>query len=318
MTTISSRSIRWVSVYVLVLGLAGGLISPATAQEANDRPFDSAQDKQRQGERPTIPLAEPESPGSGGGTPLGTAPDLSVFSVMKFSGALSNALDEPRTGTVGITFAFYSEQYGGAPLWLETQNVQLDSEGRYTALLGMTKHEGLPLDFFSSGEARWLGIQAGTEPEQQRILLVSVPYALKAAEADRLGGMTADEFVSNEEFEERIRQEIEERLAVTEESEEAPARTKPPSGTAGVAVPRVKASSPAQNILSVTSDSVVVFAVDAHGNVTAGVDVVATNGDFIAKTPSAGIIVRSPDGLTCKRLGIDNAGKLLITPTPCP
>jgi hypothetical protein len=237
---------------------------------------------------------------------------------MKFSGALRNAMDEPRTGAVGITFAFYAEQYGSTPLWLETQNVTLDSEGRYTALLGMTKSEGLPLDFFSSGEARWLGVQVGTEPEQQRILLVSVPYALKAAEADRLGGMTADEFVSGEEFEERIRQEVEERMAVTEESEEASTGTKPTSGTVGVAAPRMKPSSPAQKLLSVTNDSTVVFAVDSHGNVTAGVDVVATSGDFVARTPSAGIIVRSPDGKTCKRIGIDNVGKLLITPTACP
>ena len=31
------------------------------------------------------------------------------------------------TGVTGITFAIYSEETGGSPLWLETQNVQADS-----------------------------------------------------------------------------------------------------------------------------------------------------------------------------------------------
>jgi hypothetical protein len=151
----------------------------------------------------------------GDGTTLRMAPDLSVFSVMKFAGALKGSFGEPRTGAVGVTFAFYSEQTGGAPLWLETQNVQLDSQGSYSVLLGITKTEGLPQNFFSSGEARWLGIQVGTEAEQQRILLVSVPYALKAAEAETLGGFTAGEFVRNDELETQIQKQLEEQAAET-------------------------------------------------------------------------------------------------------
>lgn len=65
------------------------------------------------------------------------------------------------------------------------------------------------MELFSSGEARWLGIQVGTEAEQPRILLVSVPYALKAAEAEMLGGRTVDEFVLNEELEKQVQQEVE-------------------------------------------------------------------------------------------------------------
>jgi hypothetical protein len=37
---------------------------------------------------------------------------------------------------------------------------------------------------FRSGEARWLGIQPEHEPELPRVLLVSAPYALKAADAE--------------------------------------------------------------------------------------------------------------------------------------
>jgi hypothetical protein len=45
-------------------------------------------------------------------------------------------------------------------------------------LLSSTSNEGLPLEIFSSGEARWLGIQVQGQPEQPRVLLVAVPYAL--------------------------------------------------------------------------------------------------------------------------------------------
>src|SRR5262249_35155816 len=48
-----------------------------------------------------------------------------------------------------------------------------------------------------SGEPRWLGVlaQIPGEPEQPRVLLVSVPYALKAADADTIGGKPASAFV---------------------------------------------------------------------------------------------------------------------------
>ncbi len=53
----------------------------------------------------------------------------------------------------------YQEQQGGAPLWLETQNVQPDKTGHYTVLLGSTTSQGLPTSIFASAEADWLGVQ---------------------------------------------------------------------------------------------------------------------------------------------------------------
>jgi len=120
--------------------------------------------------------------------------------LIKFTGVLQAALGEPRTGTAGLTFALYAEPEGGAPLWLETQNVALDADGRYTVLLGATQREGLPLKLFAASEARWLEIQVAGEPPQPRILLVSVPYALKAEEAEKLAGKSASEFVLAEEL----------------------------------------------------------------------------------------------------------------------
>lgn len=103
-----------------------------------------------------------------------------VPSLVKLSGAVRDGQGKPLNGIVGITFALYKDQQGGAPLWQETQNVTLDASGRYTVQLGSTLPGGLPLDVFISGEARWLGVQAEGQVEQPHVLLLSVPYALKA------------------------------------------------------------------------------------------------------------------------------------------
>ena len=116
--------------------------------------------------------------------------------LVTFNGSLRDVDGQPRTGTVGITFAIYTAASGGQRLWQETQNVQLDQQGHYEAMLGAMS-QGIPLDLFSSGEPRWLGVQAQlpNEEEQPRVLMVSVPYALKAADAETLGGLPASAFL---------------------------------------------------------------------------------------------------------------------------
>jgi hypothetical protein len=101
----------------------------------------------------------------------------------------------PLTGVVGITFALYSEQTGGTALWLETQNITADGNGHYVALLGSTKPDGLPTDVFTSEQARWVGVQISGQAEQPRVLLVSAPYALKAGDAETLGGLPPSAFM---------------------------------------------------------------------------------------------------------------------------
>jgi hypothetical protein len=115
--------------------------------------------------------------------------------LVRFGGTAKDLNGNPLTGVVGITFALYSEQTGGAPLWLETQNVTADSTGHYTALLGATKPEGLPTDLFTSEQARWVGVQVSGQAEQPRVLLVSAPYALKAGDAETIGGLSPSAFM---------------------------------------------------------------------------------------------------------------------------
>ena len=84
----------------------------------------------------------------------------------------------------------------GTALWQEVQNAQLDEQGHYEVILGSTGSEGIPMELFTSGEPRWLAVQAllpGAE-EEPRVRLVSVPYALEAADAQTLGGFPASAF----------------------------------------------------------------------------------------------------------------------------
>ena len=124
-----------------------------------------------------------------------TPPSAQVPRLIRYSGVIKDESGKPVSGAAGITFSLYKDQQGGSPLWLETQNVQADATGHYTAMLGSANAEGVPLQVFSSGEARWLGVQVQGEPAQPRVLLVSVPYALKAHEAETLSGKSISDFV---------------------------------------------------------------------------------------------------------------------------
>jgi hypothetical protein len=126
-------------------------------------------------------------------TPTQTASALPRL--VRLGGTVKDLNGTPLTGLVGITFTLYSEQTGGAALWLETQNVTADRNGHYTALLGSTKPGGLPAELFTSEQARWVGVQVSGQPEQPRMLLVSAPYALKAGDAETVGGLPPSAFV---------------------------------------------------------------------------------------------------------------------------
>jgi hypothetical protein len=99
------------------------------------------------------------------------------------------------SSTVGVTFAIYKQQDGGAAVWMETQSVATDGSGNYSVLLGSTTAAGTAGDLFSQQEQRWLGVQVEGQAEEPRVLLVSVPYAFKAHEAETLGGKSVSDFV---------------------------------------------------------------------------------------------------------------------------
>jgi hypothetical protein len=139
------------------------------------------------------------STGAGAQERESAAPDkvaitkISAPRLIRYSGAVSNAVANLPAGKIAMRFSLYSEQYGGNALWSETQEVQPGENGRYTVLLGATLEEGVPLDLFAPGKARWLEVgraDAG-DVEQGRVLLADTPYALRAIDAETLGGIPA-------------------------------------------------------------------------------------------------------------------------------
>jgi hypothetical protein len=128
-------------------------------------------------------------------TPASRGASAAVPRLVNLSGKAVDGEGKIITGVVAVTLALYEEQSGGSPLWVEDQNMIADSRGNYTVQLGANTREGLPLELFATGAARWLGIRMNGGEEQPRVLLLSVPYALKAADAETVGGLPASAFV---------------------------------------------------------------------------------------------------------------------------
>ncbi len=115
--------------------------------------------------------------------------------LMRFSGVVPGAGEGEQSGVMGIEFALYAEATGGSPLWMETQNVRPDASGHYSVLLGSTTVEGLPANVFTSEQAHWVGVRISGQEEQPRVMLLAVPYALKAADAETIGGLPPSAFM---------------------------------------------------------------------------------------------------------------------------
>ena len=130
-----------------------------------------------------------------GFTSSAVVPNAAVPNLVRFSGRATDAGGKQLSGMAGMTFALYAQETGGAALWLETQSVQVDATGHYSVLLGITKNEGLPADVFASGQARWVGVQVAGQAEQPRVMLLTVPYAMKAGDAATIGGLPPSAFL---------------------------------------------------------------------------------------------------------------------------
>jgi hypothetical protein len=114
--------------------------------------------------------------------------------LIRHNGVYQTSGQQAQSGATGIAFSIYRQQFDGTPLWSEIQNVQLDKDGRYTVLLGSTISEGMPVDLFTTPEPRWLEVEVN-QVKQPRVLLSSVPYAMKAVDAETLGGLPASAYM---------------------------------------------------------------------------------------------------------------------------
>ena len=125
------------------------------------------------------------------------ASSTTVPRLINISGVFRPADGQPAGAVQTVTFSVYADEEGGAPLWQETQTIALDGQGRYSVLLGASQPDGIPAAVFGSGDARWRGtlFERAGEVEGPRVRITSVPYALRASDADTLGGRPASDYL---------------------------------------------------------------------------------------------------------------------------
>ena len=126
-----------------------------------------------------------------------TGTSVSAPRVISISGIFQTADGRQPASVEEVTVAVYADETEGVSLWQETQSVAVAADGRYSLLLGATSAEGVPLDVFASGEARWLGFtwSGPGAVEGPRTRLTSVPYSLNASNAETLGGRPASAYL---------------------------------------------------------------------------------------------------------------------------
>ncbi len=108
---------------------------------------------------------------------------------------------------VSVRFSLYADPSSHSALWTEDQTLTPDKDGKYSILLGSASSIGLPPTLFADGQTRWLGIQVAGG-EEQRSPLASVPFAMKAGDAETLAGHPATDLVTQDELRSALASQI--------------------------------------------------------------------------------------------------------------
>jgi hypothetical protein len=141
------------------------------------------------------------SPAAGIVDPLPAENPPASNHVLAFTENVANQSD----GTLNITFSIYPDQQSSDAVWTESQNVQVMG-GKYSTLLGSTTPSGLPAEIFAADHAHWLGVRINGA--EKRYLLVSVPYAQNAVNAEQLGGLPASQYATMKQLQSFLRNSI--------------------------------------------------------------------------------------------------------------
>ena len=94
------------------------------------------------------------------------------------------------TGTIDVTFSLFETLQAADPFWQDTQAVQV-ADGRFHVQLGPLSAADVNVS------AMAVGVSVDTDLSMEKVAVASVPYALRAVEADNaatVGGETADAF----------------------------------------------------------------------------------------------------------------------------
>ena len=298
---------------LLALTLGLGLVSVAQGQEGKP-----VEERGRPGGRGSA--AEPESSVMTGELSRENQA-VDVSRVVKFSGVFTDFTGKPLSGEVQVTFRLYKHETDEDPLWTETQRLEPDKQGAYTALLGSTQTDGVPSELFRADEARWLGVQVEGQPQQSRILFVSVPYALKAVEAEKLGGKSASDFVLSESLGKKVRHVIQTQGQVAAQPTLAGTATGKQSATNSTVNPQATSSGPMfppSTFSGTTSDQVVLVRQNGSGSGLMAI-VLAQGPTSISSTAPAAAASASlsftainfPGATRTRALGLNDRGDIM-------
>lgn len=108
--------------------------------------------------------------------------------VMRYDGVLKA---KPSSTGVTVIFSIYGSGDPTNPLWQETQNVQPDQDGRYTAFLGAADSSRLSSIVLAATEPQWLGVRVNGENNEQRTLLSKASFVGKSSSGGLLAATTA-------------------------------------------------------------------------------------------------------------------------------
>ena len=123
-------------------------------------------------------------------------PSVTVPRLIQIAGVFQPVDGQAPHAVEVVILSIYAEPEGGLPLWQERQSVAVDKTGRFTLLLGASYPDGIPAEVFGAGQAHWMSLlfERLGEMEQPRVRIASVPYALKASDAETLGGLPASAY----------------------------------------------------------------------------------------------------------------------------
>jgi hypothetical protein len=107
--------------------------------------------------------------------------DFDPLVTFRLQGVLRDHAGRKLRGRVeGMLFSIYAQQEGGAPVWEEVQNVEVDDQGRFAVMVGSTVDGGIRRDLCGGKDTLWLArlVLLPGEVEQPRILLMRGPDGL--------------------------------------------------------------------------------------------------------------------------------------------
>ena len=107
-----------------------------------------------------------------------------VPSTLAVYGAINAQGGAAPDGKYGLTFALYAVESGGAAVWSEPLVALQVVGGRFAHVLGQSKP--LQAAALAAPKELWLGVAVNFDPEQARVRLHSVAFALQAASAGGL------------------------------------------------------------------------------------------------------------------------------------